>query len=362
MKRFYLLNIAAILGVLSISLTVSASEVPSSEGFSWVILSDEEPEENSDDDRDKTTDSDSDKGTDTDNDDHNDNDNTKDNESDRNDNDSDNRDDDNSNKSIYPSETIYSKEEIEDMIADKYEELDEAYEIEDKFKKTKTIDGIDSFILNFCGDPLQDKKIAFLGDSITAGSGGTLTPDGSGLGYTDFIAKYTSAKIINLGIGGAPFDGSNNDDALVNRYKDIPKDTDIIVLFGGINDLFAGAEHFGSPDELKEGTYCGDLYKTFQQIDKRHPDAEVYIVITYPNKMEQYQQYTDDKWQDYADVQIQLAHKFDFRIINLYEEGFLDSNDSKVRNAFFKDDIHPDDLGSEILGRHILVHLIRKHL
>ena len=87
MKRFYLLNIAAILGVLSISLTVSASEVPSSEGFSWVILSDEEPEENSDDDRDKTTDSDSDKGTDTDNDDHNDNDNTKDNESDRNDND-----------------------------------------------------------------------------------------------------------------------------------------------------------------------------------------------------------------------------------------------------------------------------------
>ncbi len=343
MKRFYLLNIAAILGVLSISLTVSASEVPSSEGFSWVILSDEEPEENSDDDRDKTTDSDSDKGTDTDN-------------------DSDNRDDDNSNKSIYPSETIYSKAEIEDMIAEKYEELDEAYEIEDKFKKTKTIDGIDSFILNFCGDPLQDKKIAFLGDSITAGSGGTLTPDGSGLGYTDFIAKYTSAKIINLGIGGAPFDGSNNDDALVNRYKDIPKDTDIIVLFGGINDLFAGAEHFGSPDELKEGTYCGDLYKTFQQIDKRHPDAEVYIVITYPNKMEQYQQYTDDKWQDYADVQIQLAHKFDFRIINLYEEGFLDSNDSKVRNAFFKDDIHPDDLGSEILGRHILVHLIRKHL
>ena len=260
MKRFYLLNIAAILGVLSISLTVSASEVPSSEGFSWVILSDEEPEENSDDDRDKTTDSDSDKGTDTDNDDHNDNDNTKDNESDRNDNDSDNRDDDNSNKSIYPSETIYSKAEIEDMIAEKYEELDEAYEIEDKFKKTKTIDGIDSFILNFCGDPLQDKKIAFLGDSITAGSGGTLTPDGSGLGYTDFIAKYTSAKIINLGIGGAPFDGSNNDDALVNRYKDIPKDTDIIVLFGGINDLFAGAEHFGSPDELKEGTYCGDLY------------------------------------------------------------------------------------------------------
>ena len=40
----------------------------------------------------------------------------------------------------------------------------------------------------------------------------------------------------------------------------------------------------------------------------------------------------------------------------------MDSGDSKIRNAFFKDDIHPDDLGSEILGRHILVHLIENYV
>lgn len=262
----------------------------------------------------------------------------------------------------YPSETIYSESEIREMIDEKYKELEEAYKIKDKFKKTKTIDSIDSFILNFCGDPLKDKKIVFLGDSITAGNGGTLTLDGSGLAYTNFIAKYTDASIVNLGIGGAPFEGSDNDDALVHRYTDIPKDADIIVLFAGINDLFAGSEKFGSLSKLEEGTYCGDIHETFQQISKRHPDADVHVVITYPNKMEKYQQFVDENWQDYADVQIKLAKRFGFHVINLYEEGFMDSDDSKIRGAFFKDDIHPDDLGSEILGRHILVHLVEEYI
>ena len=262
----------------------------------------------------------------------------------------------------YPSETIYSESEIREMIDEKYKELEEAYKIKDKFKKTKTIDGIDSFILNFCGDPLEGKKIVFLGDSITAGNGGTLTLDGSGLDYTNFIAKYTDASIVNLGIGGAPFEGSDNDDALVHRYTDIPKDADIIVLFAGINDLFAGSEKFGSLSKLEAGTYCGDIHETFQQISKRHPDADVHVVITYPNKMEKYQQFVDENWQDYADVQIKLAKRFGFHVINLYEEGFMDSDDSKIRGAFFKDDIHPDDLGSEILGRHILVHLVEEYI
>ncbi len=258
--------------------------------------------------------------------------------------------------------SIYSDAETTEMIRAKYRELDEAYEMKNKFKKTKTIDSIDSFILNFCGDPLKGKTIVFLGDSITAGNGGTLTPDGSGLDYTNFIAKYTSARIINLGIGGAPFEGSDNDDAIVHRYGDIPEDADIIVLFAGINDLFAGSENFGSLKELDEGTYCGDIYRTFRQIHRLHPHADVHVVITYPNRMENYEQFRDEDWQDYADVQINLADRYDFHVINLYEEGFMDNADYKIRNAFFKDDIHPDDLGSEVLGRHILVHLIEKYV
>lgn len=281
------------------------------------------------------------------------------------DDDEDERDDDaiKNRKKNYPNgKSIYSSSEIEEMIEDKYKERKEALAIEDPFKKTKAVDRINSFILNFADDPLKDKTLAFLGDSITAGNGGSLTLDGSGLNYTDYIAQYTDAKIINLGIGGAPYDGYDNDDAIIYRYEDIPENTDIIVLFAGINDLFAGSEHFGSLDKPKKGTYCGDTYTTFRGIHEDYPDAHVYVVITYPNKMEDYTQFTGENWQEYADVQIELADEFDYDIINLYQEGFLDSKDSKVRNSFFLDDIHPDDLGSEVLGRHILVHILKDYL
>lgn len=331
------------------------------EGLSWEIVSEKDTADEDINDKD-TEDDDTEDKKDSDEEDR-ENVSSDTNEDENNEEDEEEQDDDDEDESrVYPSGNIYSKEKTQEMISDQYAKLKEAYEIEDKFKRTKAIDRIDSFILNFIGDPLSDKKIAFLGDSITAGIGGTLTPDGSGMNYTDFIANYTSAEIINLGLGGTPIEGKDDNNAIVYRYKDIPKDTDIIVLFAGINDLFEGSDSFGSLENPERGTYCGDTLTTFQMIRKRHPNAKVYVVITYPNKMEDYKEYTGDSWQEYANIQIELAEKYDFNVIDLYKEGFLDSHDSRVRNAFFKDDIHPDDLGSEVLGRHILVHLLKEYV
>lgn len=384
MKRLQILALFLCLGILSHPLTASAKE-----RFSWKVISGEKitSDESRDDVRGDDDNDSGDKRRDDDNDDddkrgdHDDDSDDDDKRSDSDDSDDDDKrgDDDNdddddsrdekdadqhsSSKPKYPSgQSIYSSSEIKELIEEKYKERKEALAIEDSFKKTKAVDRINSFILNFAEDPFADKTIAFLGDSITAGNGGSLTLDGSGLNYTDYIAQYTSAKVINLGIGGAPYDGYDNDDAIIYRYQDIPKDTDIIVLFAGINDLFAGSEHFGSLDDLEKGTYCGDIYATFEAIHEDYSDADVYVVITYPNKMEEYTQFTGENWQKYADVQIELADRFDYRVIDLYKEDFMDSKDSKVRNAFFLDDIHPDDLGSEILGRHILVHMLEDYL
>lgn len=373
MKRFVLLSL-----FLSFSILCCPAQVSAEEGFSWKVISDEEEAKDEDDREDEDSEDEDDRESEDSEDKEDRESEDSEDEDDRESEDSEDEDDRESEdsedeggktesssvkKNKYPSgKSIYSRSEITKKVQDKYKERKEALAIEDPFKKTKTVDRINSFILNFADDPLEDKKIAFLGDSITAGNGGSLTLDGNGLNYTDYISQYTSAEIVNLGIGGAPYDGYDNDDAIVYRYQDIPEDTDIIVLFGGINDLFAGSEHFGSLSSPKKGTYCGDLYTTFEAIHEDYPDADVYVVITYPNKMEEYKQFTGENWQDYADVQITLADEFDYRVINLYQEGFMDSKDSKVRNAFFLDDIHPDDLGSEILGRHILVHILKDYL
>jgi len=243
-----------------------------------------------------------------------------------------------------------------------YRELKQCYDIKDAYDRVEEVDRMDREILEFCGDPLAGKKIAFLGDSITAGNGGSPSSEDRGVSYTDFIAQYTSAEIVNLGIGGTPMEGGENDDAIVHRFENIPRDTDIIVLFAGINDMFAGVEHFGTPEDLEEGTYWGDVTQIFEKIRQLYPDADVHVVITYPNEMEEYREYSGETWQRYADVQIELSKRYGYRVINLYEEGFLDSSDFKVRNHFFRDDIHPNDQGSELLGRHILVHLIERYV
>ncbi len=254
----------------------------------------------------------------------------------------------------------YSETEMDRMIAQQYKLLREAYKMEDAFKLTKKVDKIDSFLVDFGFDPLAGKKITFIGDSITAGNGGTLTPDGTKRAYPDYIAQYTDATIVNLGIGGAQISGDSSK-AVVNRYEKIPEDSDIIVFFAGVNDFLNENVSCGSEKHDDPGTFYGDTKTCFEGISERYPDADVYVVTTFHNRLEDYTAHSGKNMKQFMNVLTELARDYGFHIIDLYEEGFLNTNHILVRNAFFTDDIHPDDLGAEVLGRHILMHLQRQY-
>lgn len=257
-------------------------------------------------------------------------------------------------------QSAYSENEESQMISRKYRELREAYTIEDPFKLTKKVDTIDSFLIDFGFDPLADKKITFIGDSITAGNGGSLTPDGSKRGYPDYISLYTDAEIVNLGIGGAQVSGESSK-AIVNRYETIPEDSDIIVFFAGVNDFLNENVSCGSKKNDEPGTFYGDLRTCFDGIKERCPEADIYVVTTFHNKLEDYSAYSGKNLGQFMTTLSEMAQKYHFHIIDLYDEGFLNSNDVRIRNTFFLDDVHPDDLGAEVLGRHILVHMLRQY-
>ncbi|MCR4706143.1 MAG: SGNH/GDSL hydrolase family protein [Lachnospiraceae bacterium] len=268
--------------------------------------------------------------------------------------------DTNARGAVSRDQATYSDAEMDRMIAQQYKALREAYNTADAFKLTKKVDKIDSFLIDFSFDPLADKKITFIGDSITAGNGGTITPDGTKRGYPDYIAQYTDATIVNLGIGGAQVSGDSSK-AIVNRYEQIPEDSDIIVFFAGINDFLNENVSCGSESHDDEGTFYGDTKTCFEGISERYPDADVYVVTTYHNRLEDYTAYSGKNMKQFMTALTELARDYGFHIIDLYEEGFLNTNHILVRNAFFTDDIHPDDLGAEVLGRHILMHLERQY-
>ena len=63
----------------------------------------------------------------------------------------------------------------------------------------------------------------------------------------------------NLGIGGSSI-GRYWDHAFVDRYQEIPADTDLIIVMGGTNDGFCLTnEDLGTFEERRERTFIGDL-------------------------------------------------------------------------------------------------------
>ena len=91
---------------------------------------------------------------------------------------------------------------------------------------------------------LENKKIVFLGDSITEGSGAS--------DYSkSFVANFqrdTKADVTNLGIGGTRIAYQTTpsicnlifDRYYETRIYDIPVDADAIIVFGGTNDYGHG--------------------------------------------------------------------------------------------------------------------------
>lgn len=135
--------------------------------------------------------------------------------------------------------------------------LDERRKIRSSYEETMLVNEEDRICLAGRRTDFSGKKIACLGDSITAAANleeeeGYLT-----YAYPSVLKEVLGAEeVYNLGIGGSAI-GRYWSDAFVERYTQIPQDTDIIIVMGGTNDGFCLSEkEFGSLAERKPWTFC----------------------------------------------------------------------------------------------------------
>lgn len=127
---------------------------------------------------------------------------------------------------------------------------------------------------------LKGKKIAFLGDSITEGSG---VSDIANCRYDNRIAKeYGLAKTFNYGIGGTriahqsrPSENPRFDLCFCGRAYNIDPSADIIVVYGGVNDYIHGDAYFGTMEDRTPETFCGAVYFLMETLKKRHEGKPV---------------------------------------------------------------------------------------
>lgn len=207
------------------------------------------------------------------------------------------------------------------------------------------------------------KKIACLGDSITAASNLDAEEDYQQYSYPAQLKELLGAEeVYNLGIGGSSI-GRYWADAFVDRYQEIPEDVDIIIVMGGTNDGFCVSDQeFGNLEERNYRTFCGDLDELMRGLRKDYPDADIFFATPLPNILQDYLMSERDyllPQKDFVDVILRMAQEYDFGLIDLYNSNLLDSHDANIVAEYMPDGVHGNHDGYRILAEHFAAELVK---
>ena len=238
----------------------------------------------------------------------------------------------------------------------------EKRKIRGSYAETVLHSRLDQEILQNSQVDFSGTKIACLGDSITAATNLDNLEDYQQYSYPAYLKEILGAKQVeNLGIGGSSI-GRYWENAFVDRYRDIPEDTDLILVMGGTNDgVCVTGEDFGVMEDRKEGTFIGDLDELIRGLRDHYPDAQVVLVTPLPNVLHDMLR----KERDYllpqsmiANAMKQVGGEYKIPVIDLYNSNILDSHDAAVIYNYMPDGVHCNAEGYQILARHIAAQLV----
>lgn len=151
------------------------------------------------------------------------------------------------------------------------------------------------------GSPLYTKKLCAIGDSyVQALSGNTKN-------WVSLISDKNNMTSTNLGVSGE----SVQTMVSTERYKNIPADSDYIVVFTGHNDIYTEETPIGTINDLSDDTYFGCLNILCRWIMNNRPQART-LFITPTHRR-------DVNSIPYVDAMLQTCHKYGIPCWNAYE-------------------------------------------
>ena len=206
---------------------------------------------------------------------------------------------------------------------------------------------------------LQGKIINVLGDSITQGHG-TSGPEHF---YVNVLGDLVgAAEVRNFGIGGTrlarQYGADNYPWPFTERYKDMPDDADLVLVFGGTNDYGHGDAPFGGFADRTNDTFVGACHFLFSELIKKYPFARIVILTPcqracglIPSPV------TGKPLIDYLDAMREVAAHYSLPVLDLYREGCFCPDIEKHREMFMPDGLHPNDAGAYRLAERIAAFL-----
>lgn len=209
---------------------------------------------------------------------------------------------------------------------------------------------------------LKGKKINFLGDSITQGSG---VADQGNL-FWKVVAARTGAVCRGYGIGGTriaknirPSSEPAFDAYFASRVDSMDPDADVIVVFGGTNDFGHGDAPLGAMPDRDENTFYGALHLLFTKLYTRYPQAKL-VVMTPTHRISEDVAVNEigirnqTNLAGYAAIIREVAEYYSVPVLDLFAGIGLQPKIPELKRLYMPDGLHPNDAGHAIIADRLI--------
>lgn len=198
---------------------------------------------------------------------------------------------------------------------------------------------------------LKNKKIVFLGDSITESCGASEKEKGFAYRFRD----KTGAIVTELGIGGSriaykftpTLDFLIYDRMYESRLYEIPSDAEAIVVFGGTNDYGHGDAPLGKMGDDTIFTFYGAVYQLIKKIRYAFPNAQL-IFATPLHRQAEHERGLN--LIDFVNAIKEVCAKENVPVVDLYNLYKVNPENDEDRIKYAPDGLHPNDLGHDLLS------------
>lgn len=210
---------------------------------------------------------------------------------------------------------------------------------------------------------LYQKKIAFLGDSITEGHG---VSDPARC-YWNVVARRSGALCYGYGVGGThiavqrtPSPEPRWDRFFASRIPEMIPDADAVVVFGGTNDFGIGDAAFGVLGDRTEQTFCGAFHLLLEKLIERYPQAQLAVMTPLHREGENnlgYNQFgvrRDHTLEAYVDAITAISGYYGIPVLDLFRVSGIQPSVPALRERYIPDGLHPNDLGHERIADKLL--------
>lgn len=207
-------------------------------------------------------------------------------------------------------------------------------------------------------DVLEGKKIAFVGDSITYGTGsvvvkdircdGYYNPYSPKISYPEIIKElHPNALVYNYAQAGLAI-GENTSGsnliAILDSLVSAVSDVDYLVLSGGVNDSWVSGTTLGSLSDSYGGnydktTFYGALEQYIYNAINAYPDAYIMFLMTHNDIKKDYGSGVVNMNNVIRDV----CEKWKIKLIDLNKNIGVNLSISPYKDKYMSDNTHPNE-------------------